>query len=300
MCDIFSVQGDNLSQGYINIRNARARPEEEIRAIVQRMWAAYEPFADADFCEGFARDVDGRFWEMFLGYTLLEAGYELLPNCERLAEGGQPDLCVLTEGVRICIEATTPTIGVPGPDQVVGPVPVNEGGGVAPMPVRQSQLRTTSAFWTKAQIVQRYINEGVIEPGDVRLIAISASRFPLYASEDPPLVMSSLFPIGDQYVTVNSATGEVAEVGYQHAPVIERQGEDVPRTAFIDEQFSHISGVIWSRISLGNLSRENRPITLVHNPFAEVRLHEFWGPWDREFTCRNESNQWVSLDIRNS
>ena len=44
--------------------------------------------------QGFARDVDGRFW-VYLGCTLLsKAGRTLLPVVERQREGGQPDLCV--------------------------------------------------------------------------------------------------------------------------------------------------------------------------------------------------------------
>jgi len=46
------------------------------------MWATYEPYADPDFPQGFAHDVDGRFWEMYLGCTLLEAGRALLPVVE--------------------------------------------------------------------------------------------------------------------------------------------------------------------------------------------------------------------------
>ncbi len=37
------------------------------------MWTRYEPYADPDFRPDFARDVDGRFWAMYLGCTLLDA-----------------------------------------------------------------------------------------------------------------------------------------------------------------------------------------------------------------------------------
>jgi hypothetical protein len=38
------------------------------------MWATYQPYAEPGFPQDFARDVDGRFWEMYLGCTLLDAG----------------------------------------------------------------------------------------------------------------------------------------------------------------------------------------------------------------------------------
>ncbi len=211
------------------------------------MWATYEPYADPDFPQGFARDVDGRFWEMYLGCTLLEAGRALLPVVERRRAGGQPDLCVVEEGRRIWIEAITPDEGGPGPDQIVRPVPMNEGGGLSAAPIRQAQLRTTSAFWTKAQKIARYLAQGVIGPDDVRIIAISASRFGVYVAERPlPLIMTSLFPIGDAFVTIDRETGNAIEEGFHSAPFIDREREPIPRTAFLDERFADISGVLWS------------------------------------------------------
>jgi hypothetical protein len=262
------------------------------------MWSTYEPYADPDFRQGFARDVDGRFWEMYLGCTLLEAGRTLLPAAERQRDGGQPDLCVIEDGRRIWIEAITPDDGAPGPDQIVRPVPINQGGALIAAPIRQAQLRTSSAFWTKAQIISRYIAQGVIAAEDTRIIAISASRFGVYVTEQPlPLIMSTLFPIGNAYITIDRETEEVVEEGFHPSPLIHRDRNPIPRTAFLDERFAHVSGVIWSRISLGNLSRQSRPLTYVHNPLADVSLPTNWGIWDREFVTTPHDEEWQSTDI---
>lgn len=298
MSDLFNVDGPNLEPGFENLKTAVSPIEQELRAILQEMWTRYEPYADQDFRQGFARDVDGRFWEMYLGCTLLEAGLALLPAAERRREGGQPDLCVLYDGRRIWIEAITPDVGEPGPDQIVRPVPVNEGGGLVAAPTREAQLRTSGAFWTKARRIARYIEEGVIALEDIRIIAISASRFAPYIAEEPlPLIMTTLFPIGDAFITVNRHTGEVIEQGFHEAPIIERNRNPIPRTAFLDERFAHISGVIWSRIGVGNMSRQGRPITYVHNPLANVPLPTNWGIWDREFVTAQHGGGWQSSDI---
>lgn len=297
MTRIFDVDGDNLDQGFANIKAQRSRSEQEMHDLIERMWEIYEPYADPDFRQGFARDVDGRFWEMYLGCTLLEAGRSLLPTTDRLREGGQPDLCVLEDGRRIWIEAIAPDDGEPGPDQIQRPVPLNEGGGFVPMPVRQAQLRTTSAFWTKSRTIARYLQEGVVGADDVRIIAISASRFGPYVSEDPPLIMTSLFPINNMCITLDRETGEITEQGFQVAPFIERDGDPIPRTAFLDERFADISGVLWSRIGLGNLSRRVRPLTYVHNPLAQRPLPEQWGIWDREFVTTLDGVNWHAIDI---
>lgn len=235
---------------------------------------------------------------MYLGCTLLEAGRTLLPVVERKREGGQPDLCILEDGRRIWIEAITPDEGAPGPSQIVRPVPINEGGELVAAPIRQAQLRTSGAFWTKAQKFNRYIAQGVIAPEDTRIIAISASRFGIYVTEQPlPLIMTTLFPIGDAYVTIDRDTGVVFEEGFHAAPFIQRERNPIPRTAFLNERFADISGVVWSRIGIGNLSRQVRPITYVHNPLAHTPLPTNWGVWDREFVTTQCGDEWEANDI---
>jgi hypothetical protein len=298
MTRLFDVDGENLDRGFVNLRAAASRTEQELHTVIESMWAAYEPYADPDFPQGFTRDVDGRFWEMYIGCTLLEAGRALLPVVERQRAGGQPDLCVVDGDRRIWIEAIAPDEGDPGPDQLVKPVPINEGGGLEAAPLRQAQLRTTSAFWTKAQKIARYLQRGEIRPGDARIVAISASRFGAYVPETPlPLIMTSLFPIGDAFVTIDRDTGAVVEEGFQPAPFIDRQRGQIPRTAFLDERFADISGVLWSRIGLGNLSRNVRPLTYVHNPLAQVPMPQKWGVWDREFVASRQDDGWEATDI---
>lgn len=298
MSDLFDVDGANLDRGFENLKAAELPIEQQLHTMLQEMWERYEPYADPDFRHGFARDVDGRFWEMYLGCTLLEAGRTLLPVVEREREGGQPDLCVLENGRRIWIEAITPDEGAPGPDQIARPVPLNEGGGLFAAPIRQAQLRTSGAFWTKAQRIARYLEQGVIVPEDTRIIAISASRFGVYVAEQPlPLIMTTLFPIGDAYITIDRETGNVVEEGFHPAPFIDRERNPIPRTAFLDERFADISGVIWSRVGLGNLSRKTRPLTYVNNPLAQVPLATNWGVWDREFVITPRGDEWEANDI---
>ena len=74
MTDLFDVDGANLDRGFENLKAAELPIEQQLHAMLQEMWGRYEPYADPDFRQGFARDVDGRFWEMYLGCTLLEAG----------------------------------------------------------------------------------------------------------------------------------------------------------------------------------------------------------------------------------
>jgi hypothetical protein len=79
MNKLFDVDGPNLDRGFENLKAAESRFEQQLHDRIEAMWATY----------------DGRFWEMYLGCTLLEAGRTLLPVVDRQRQGGQPDLCVL-------------------------------------------------------------------------------------------------------------------------------------------------------------------------------------------------------------
>lgn len=294
---IFSFDGPNLDPSFVSLRSRDQGPEKALHELIEVMWQRYGSYADPDFREGFARDVYGRFWEMYLGCTILDAGHDLLRTTDRMRSGGQPDICVLAGETRIWIEAIAPDDGDPGPDQIVRPVPINDGGTAIAAPVRHAQLRMTSAFWTKHLQIQRYLEQGVIHEDDIRVIAISASRFGAYVSEDPPLIRTSLLPIGDAFFAIDRDTGEVVDQGFHHSPEIERKGGSIPRTALIDDRFADVSGVLWSRISLGNLSRQKRPLTYVHNPLATRPLPNRWGIWDREFVTTFDGETWSTTDI---
>lgn len=288
----------DVDLGYANLRS-RNRPEaSEIADQLEAMWQIYEPFADIDFRGGFAQDPEARFWEMHLGCALLAGGKTLLRREERAPSGGQPDLCVIDGNRRIWIEAIAPTEGAPGPDQVHVPVPQNQCSMSGAIPIRQAQLRITSALWTKSRAIERYLLEGTIDTEDVRLVAIGGGRFGVMIPEDPlPLILSSVFPIGQRFVSFDLLGDSVTEGGFHPSFHIERQTGQVSRTAFIEPQFSHLSGAIWSRVSIGNMSRKIRPLTLVHNPLAHVPMQQRWGVWDREYLTQETRDVWETTDI---
>jgi hypothetical protein len=107
----------------------------------------------------------------------------------------------------------------------------------------------------------------VIGPDDVRIIATSASRFGNLVSDHPPLIMKSLFPIGDEYVTLNYETGEIIDTGSNPHSSLSAQAGRYPAPRF-ETRASATSRACCGRASLGNLSRQVRPLTFVHNPLA--------------------------------
>jgi hypothetical protein len=287
MPNLFDLDVEASDIGYINLRDARSSIERDMQSDLEAMWSTYEPYADPDFRSGFARDLDARFWEMYLGCVLIEAGKQLLPVAQRQRHGGQPDICVIENDRRVWIEAIAPDRGVEGPDRVREPRPINDGGGFVPVPERQAQLRISSALWTKSQVLRRYLDEGTIRPEDVRVIAIGGGRFGRNIPESGlPLIISTVFPLGAERVTINRHTREIVDQGFETSLTIPRgSGRSIPRTALLEGPFEHVSGLLWSRASIGNAMRAARPLTFVHNPRADVIMPQRWGPWDREFVA---------------
>ena len=294
---LFELDVPDGDVGYRNLRKGVSQCELATQRTLEEMWVVYEPYADPNFRSGFAHDPEARFWEMFLGCQLVEAGHKLLSTKDRLKDGGQPDLCVIDDDRRIWIEAIVPEVGKAGPDQVRGPKPINEGGGLAPAPLRQAQLRITSVLLAKSKKIAAYLDAGVIAEDEPRLIAIGLGRFGVYVRDDPPLVLSSVFPIGPEVVTIARDSGKVLRCGFEPSHEINRSGEAIPRNAFLDRAFASVSGIISSRVSIGNMSRELRPISFVHNPVATVELSKKWGVWDQEFVANDDDQGWTVTDI---
>ena len=298
MRSLWDVDGSNVDVGYANLREASCAEERRIRGVLDEMWASYNPYADPDFPQAFARDLDARFWEMYLGCRLIEAGKTLMPAVRRPRDGGRPDICVLDGERRIWIEAIAPDLGACGQDQVRGPLPINEGGEAGYAPTRQAQLRMTSALWNKSRIIDRYLQNGVIAREDVRLIAIGCGRFGIWVDDWPrPTILSAVFPIGNEWISLDRSTGEVLDHGFAPSFEITRQGHSVSRTAFLDKNYATISGIIWSRVGVGNMSPSERPLTLVHNPLARIPMAPLWGVWDQEFVATEHDDHWEVADI---
>jgi hypothetical protein len=296
---LFATVGDNLDLGYLNLRSRKHQAEREIAETLDSMWARYEPYADPGFVPAFARDPYARFWEMFLGCAILDAGRALLPASERPAHGGRPDLCIVETNRRIWIEATAPDHGQPGEDQVPQLVTRSKNATLEELPARQVQLRITSALWTKTKIFQSYLRDGVIAGNDVYIVAVGATRFGSYASGTTfPLALSAVFPIGSEFVRFNRDTLEVIGRGFQPSFKIPRaHARHIPRTAFVDPTFSCTSGLLWSRVGIGNINHAKRPLSFIHNPLSDTPMPQRWGVWDREFVATENTDGWTVTDI---
>ena len=96
---------------------------------------------------------------------LLKSGKNVIAQRDRAQSG--PDILVKEAGETIWIEAVTPTPGEP-------PRPDRADGEVYPVPDDSLLLRFLQAMNDKRNRLQSYVDDSLIAPDDLRIIAINA------------------------------------------------------------------------------------------------------------------------------
>ena len=300
---LFDVDIPDADLGYQNIRRAAQRIELELKEALEALWQRYEPYADTHFVQQFAREPYARFWEMYLTTQLLDEGKNVRPRSELPAEirNTGPDILIREEERTIWIEAITPEPGeLANVDRVPEIVPISEGGGAQAAPRRQVELRITGALLQKREAFQQYRERGLVAEHNFCVVAISGSRFSAQSvATDLPRAVTAVYPLGDRYVTFDRGTVEVVDTGYRHSEHINRSSaEPIPRYAFLHDHFSDISGLIWSRRTIGNFLGRGHDFVFVHNVTARDPFPTGWITWDEEEIIRSVGDRYELTRVK--
>lgn len=248
---------------------------------IERLWSQFRQYADRQFEVEFIADLQGRFWEMYLGCALLDAGHALVPADDRPAEG--PDICVQMKDTRIWIEAIAP-----GRGQGADAVPESPADGKARyVPDNELMLRYRSAFFDKQKIFCGYRHKNIVEAGDITVIAISGGRFvgQVWAEMFLPRIVHCLYPIGHYAVTLDRDTLEVVHEGHTYRDCIKKQsGVDIETDVFLNADNSDISAVIFSYADACNHpDRPGADFVTCHHVKPRAALPLGWIARGREF-----------------
>ncbi len=284
---LFDLQVSNADVAYENIRRANSPFEREIKNHLDALWRIYQPFADSGFVREFPNDPDGRFWEMYLTVELVRQGKNVRPRSElpTTVRDASPDIRIVEGGRTIWLEAIAPDIGeLANLDRVPELVPINRGGSAQRAPRRQVELRISGALLQKTNAFQRYKERGLVGEQDVCLVAISGLRFfAQSASIGLTPAATAVYPLGNQFVTLDRDTFEQVDSGYHYSEEIGRSAATgIPRYAFLHDRFSKIGGLIWSRRSIGSFIGKSNDFVFVHNISAKNRLPTSWASWSEE------------------
>ena len=307
---LFDIDSPKASRGYNNLKSvADESTGGQIRDALETMWIDYEPYADTDFCDAFSIDQDPGFWEMYLALVLLSGRKKLRKRAElTLAQRNTgPDICITKGNRRIWIEAMAPDRG----DEKLNPDRVPElkpgSNDARDNPRRQIELRITHALRTKAKQFAGYREQGIIGEKDSCIVAVSAGQFSLQAAgEFLPHVISAVYPIGEEIATLDPKTGKI-QTRYAYSAEIERTKgtkpedparENAVRTAFRNDDYKSISGLIWSLRSIGNFMGQPHDLLYLHNQAAERPIPRRWFNWADEYFSSDDRTRLIRRQNR--
>jgi len=269
------MSGDNLDPLYMAMRDANHVDNKAQQDHCEALWATFQSkkLADSHFLTEFSQRTKERYWEMYLGCTLVELGL----NPEKVSDSG-PDFLIAHNGRRYWIEATCPG---PGDISLPDSVPNQSIGGniVHEYPHEQVILRYTNALSLKKCHRNKNIEAGIINKEDGYIISISASGLNNHipSAKNPNSILQTLFPVGQVYVNFGKDRADQAEVGvHDKHHILKTGGKEVSTDAFVNPEWNWLSAVIFEPIGLERVPLEapmGSSFHTVHNPLADVPLN---------------------------
>lgn len=222
-----------------------------VRDHCEDLWKDYRELADKDFLFQFPQQFHQRWFEMYLTVSLIRAGISV--ECKKPGPKG-PDVLVMIEKRRVWIEAVCAGGGQLGkPDRV----PEIERGVVGEVPMRQYVLRLRNSLGKKAGQFQNYIDDGIVAPDDLAVIAINVGGIPFLGADMDECIKRSIYGIGDMIVSLDRATGRRVGINRENkSSAFKSSGAAVEVQSFTDGSMAHISAVLGSSENAFNLCEE--------------------------------------------
>jgi hypothetical protein len=274
---LFGTLGQDVDPVYRNIRDSPRLTDA--RQFAESLWLGFYPLADPHFVDQFARSCFSRFWEMYLGSTLPDAGF-----CPSSTSAG-PDLSIQSPAGMVHFEAVAPSSGDGSHPDVV---PEIECGVAQRVPVEKVLLRCRAALEEKHRKHFEFLDSGSLSRVDPYVIAVNVSnvRFARWI-DHPPLGVQTVFPIGEQTVVFSSDPEVDGQTYFTHrAFVTKSSGASVTTGVFVDPAYSEISAVLFSQVDPANYPDNfGDDFVLIHNPSAKNPLPMGFLPRGREFVA---------------
>jgi hypothetical protein len=261
----FFQECTGCNPAYINIRDLEKFSED--KEFIEALWQVYRPYADRHFRNDARTHFQERFWEMYLGVTLIKHGFTI--------DAGN------TTGPEFFIKETIPKTWVeaiaPGPGESADAVPEMEyGSSVATkVPSEEIILRLRHAIREKYRKYAQYLDANIVAPDESYIIAINSQRIRLgIADPELPFIVKSVFPFGNLVAVWDTQENRIVESYHNFRDGIEKKsGETVSTNVFLDPEYARISTVLYSSIDALNRPKVlGSDFILVHNPLARNPL----------------------------
>jgi type I restriction enzyme S subunit len=273
---LFSTNTLASHPDYLSIRDDGELQTE--KDSLERLWTAYEPYADPDFKSQLALQFHPRFWEMYLGYTLLQLGFALSPKTNSEC----PDIQIrAADGTTVWLEAIAPDQGT-GPDAVPDR---HRPGERSRIPEENISLRFTSAIQAKTINYASYRQKGILAPADACIIAVNGGQIPfaVFDGYPTPFIVNPLLGVGKPFVLVEE--GSIVDQGFHtRSEIIKVSGNAVSTSVFFEDVYTIISAVLYSRVNWRSLPQNpGSDFIFVHNPRALNPVPKGWPKIGKEY-----------------
>jgi hypothetical protein len=241
---------ENCSGVYRNVLAAPNHRAALAREHCEVMWQEFYDLADENFLDRFPFEFHQRWFEMYLGSSLRQAGLNVS------APKPGPDFGVSLKGRPIFIEAVAPTRGHPlHADAVHDPVYTDADGNplASQVPHAQVTLRLADAFRRKADVFDGYRAKGYVGKDDPCIIAINLADVPHAWADADEFWFRALYGVGDRFVQIDRS-GEATMSGRHHRSLLNRAGGAVEDVApLLNPDHARICGVLGSAADVANV-----------------------------------------------
>ena len=265
---LFDLTIQDPNQTWLQLKTNNSPKILKIRHRLEDLWQTFEPFADANFRQEFAKHPHQRFWEMLVCAHLLKSGKNVAPKNARVQKG--PDILVKDPNVFIWIEAVTPTAGK------TNTVPVLQvDDNVHTVPDDPLLLRFVQALEEKRQKFRKYLKDGIVAADDLRIVAVNAG------DQGGSGIFSNVFDPA-VYPPRAKTWGGYERTWGSPCKIEKSNGSIVPASIFTSADSQGITGAIFSPSSMGNLVGSDTEFHYFPNPNSDTRLPAGWLQWTRE------------------
>lgn len=280
--------------------------QKDIRDFVDQMYFEVEAYiGDPNFKEMIQTDFHGTVWQLYITWAFLKRGKSPLKKSS--AHG--PDV-VLEDGT--IVEAVLANRGT-GPDKPFSWAdvePISDREGVKIYPVRsmpypdpQIILRITNAVKMKLDQRDRWIADGIVSSSQPFVVAVNAGL--LDEAKDAyggSYAARTAFALGNDILVVpfddKLGTGNIDQSysKIEHKPVVEKSsGSSVKSDLFLSDQYSQLSGLLFSPFHIGNVLQLGyfNDLEFVSNgfsanPLAKELLNDVRYTWAEIDHAKNE------------
>ncbi|MBN7769820.1 hypothetical protein KUV44_05130 [Marinobacter daepoensis] len=279
----FSVDASAQPTIFGKCASPRKSFDFDIKSCLERYWSIYENHAERNFLPGLmGAEFRQRWWEMYLWGRLTEMGFSLSQP-----KDGMPDICIRYDKKVIYLECVSPTPGVginkikESPEEKIFDVPEDE-----------IILRLTSAIEDKnKQAKGRKERVG----SSHYIIAIDVSQLAPFGLDELS-VIKSLFPVGDESITISNNGRFVSRRFSFRNSVKKKSGVEIETARFLgNKEYSQISGILFCDARFENVAAGAKPeLCIIHNYHAAKYLSRKIFRGERQW----ESNGYNALYCR--